>query len=672
MITLTRSGLTLNFSEGLFPAEGSSDVPVQYINDTDEYIDYIVTPICGWIQSNGLPKSSICEYADGIIKIPAGAFLQSGTISIAIQMTDPSNSSHIEVTYQAVANVQKVPNASIKLPAEPIWHKFITDYMNQYFDSEFDDRIQFWINENQVTFDEWFEQIVGKLGSDPAGELQLQINDIVHGPTKVNNAANADSSTNAMKLNNQDASYYATRLSVDTERRERKQEIDVERKRINQFIKLPEGSTTGDAELMDIRVGANGVTYNTAGEAVREQNSELRQMLDGRELQQNRGYLDSSGGLHKEDWNDKNNYVELTNVNTNTILFYSGSYGATDWGLVFGYYDDGTAIKLLNSKSDGYDDEIITITDPLITTVRAWSSVEHKPLKCRYYTIKDAFDKISKIDEKHEPYEIVVDINGKGHFTDIKSAIEYVKTNYDVEHKPVTIFIKNGIYEVSNDMTSYPYYALNTGGNKINLLGESMEDVIIKNTCTSKKHGAVLNIGGDCSVENLTIENIADSSFTLETLTDGVNPYCIHNDTTGSDESYHYKTVVRNCKLYSECHCPVGAGLRHNQTQVYDNVQCIYAENSVIQGQGALYVHGAHTTGFIAKGLEVKDCVLVSFNGKPALTTIDIENMQSMSEIEQSFIRNVTSTTGATEVSLSAPDNKTIYSKGNSNSLLNK
>ncbi|MEF2782857.1 MAG: hypothetical protein U0N20_07170, partial [Clostridium sp.] len=157
MITLTRSGLTLNFSEGLIPAEGSSDVPIQYINDKDEYQDYIITPIVGWIQVNGLTKTSICEYSDGIIKIPVGAFIQSGIISIAIKMIDPSDSSHIEVTYQAVANVQKAPNAYIKLPSEPTWQKIITDYMNQYFDSEFDNRIQFWINENQVTFDEWFK-----------------------------------------------------------------------------------------------------------------------------------------------------------------------------------------------------------------------------------------------------------------------------------------------------------------------------------------------------------------------------------------------------------------------------------------------------------------------------------------------------------------------------------
>lgn len=50
--------------------------------------------------------------------------------------------------------------------------------------------------------------------------------------------------------------------------------------RVNEMTSLEEGSTTGDAELADIRVGADGTQYVNAGTAVREQISELKSALN--------------------------------------------------------------------------------------------------------------------------------------------------------------------------------------------------------------------------------------------------------------------------------------------------------------------------------------------------------------------------------------------------------
>ena len=119
------------------------------------------------------------------------------------------------------------------------------------------DLSQFKENE-QAEFLEWFEKIKGQLGEDAAGNLQNQIFGIEN--------------------------YFNDKISK--EKSERLYEIEVERQRINQLTKLGEGSTTGDAELQDIRVGFDGKMYANAGESVRTND---RNILD---FSMNEDFLD--------------------------------------------------------------------------------------------------------------------------------------------------------------------------------------------------------------------------------------------------------------------------------------------------------------------------------------------------------------------------------------------
>lgn len=58
------------------------------------------------------------------------------------------------------------------------------------------------------------------------------------------------------------------------------EEINVERKRINNLASLEEGSTTGDAELMDARVDKAGNVHENAGEHIRNATSQLSSEID--------------------------------------------------------------------------------------------------------------------------------------------------------------------------------------------------------------------------------------------------------------------------------------------------------------------------------------------------------------------------------------------------------
>ena len=94
-------------------------------------------------------------------------------------------------------------------------------------------------------------------------------------------------------------------------------EIDVANDRIDQLV-APTGEAPSEAEILDARVGANGVTYDALGNAIRGQVSDLTNDLAKISTE----ILDTTGDVVPIN-------VELGSLNTNTgaeSARYDGSY----------------------------------------------------------------------------------------------------------------------------------------------------------------------------------------------------------------------------------------------------------------------------------------------------------------------------------------------------------
>lgn len=215
-----------------------------------------------------------------------------------------------------------------------------------------------------------------------------------------------------------------------------KSELAVERARIDSLSKLSEGSTTGDAELIDLRIGADGVTYGNAGDAVRTQISNLKGELGDinknvfdtnkiSDLVLTYGYIKADGSI-AGNGTDTNwvhsNYLDVSD----TYSIYAELYGAGSIVSIIACYDENKNYVQSSSLIQASFKNEFVIPDG-IKYIRITTTVINKDKsfigKFISDSINDALfatnckiasltDEIAYLYEYKESYETVVDVDG--------------------------------------------------------------------------------------------------------------------------------------------------------------------------------------------------------------------------------------------------------------------
>ena len=162
-------------------------------------------------------------------------------------------------------------------------------------------------------------EVMNKLQSVAAYKIQLDRNtaDISENADAIEAEAAARAAADTTLQNNINAEA-STRATQDA----------VLSARMDTFSSLPSGSTAGNAELLDIRVAADGTTYPSAGDAVRGQVDDLKSLLDYQgdwfktELSITDGYfIDSHGDITASDEYSYTDFIPVDKGETLYVLF---------------------------------------------------------------------------------------------------------------------------------------------------------------------------------------------------------------------------------------------------------------------------------------------------------------------------------------------------------------
>ena len=437
------------------------------------------------------------------------------------------------------------------------------------------------------------------------------------------------------------------RAQISAEAAARSTEDAVLSARMDKFTKLPDGSisTAADAELVDIRVKADGTKASTAGNAVREQISGLQDkiissqnLFDMRKLTDGFYYSGSASGIQITQNPDFE--CLLMSVEQGT------TYTMTGWGYTSSFYTaEGVRSKTFKVGNGTPSTDTVTFTVPdgsgltqMSVNLRKDTNNRNTFMIVKGNTLPEYVPYYNTL--YASPYctidEVTEVVSGKtyyvGNDTENHSLMALLDSLKNDASKKI-IYINAGEYDVFSEIGGRDFlstisddalwtdvsvivppntHIIGLGYVALNYM-PSASDITSDNavSCISP-----LNVRGNCIIENITI-NAKNCR------------YCIHDETSGLPEYDGAEKIFRNviCHKYKNDYNPAvkvtsgqayASGINKRTKYLFENCEFI-SDDSI-----AWSTHNRNMGAYDGASIIHKNCIFIG--GAPSYGAVRFGN----------------------------------------------
>ena len=255
--------------------------------------------------------------------------------------------------------------------------------------------------------------------------------------------------------------------SEQLEQKATKQEVEIERKRIDLLTKIEDNQTEGNTELLDIRIGADGIAYDTAGKAVREQFKKANsKILKNKSLILNSSFVEKGSGES----------LNFKNTREGTRLYINGFkrniknlFNKDKVEMLDGFWQTDTGTMIAGEGNYGF---LFDVTDKIGESITV-SEITPTPGDAKYISIFSEKPEANSVPMVFDKFKVSTEFKGRSYATvPVPSGAKYLFVWYGAysESADINHYLDTMQIEVSNVPHKYVPY----DGFKITACGKNV------------------------------------------------------------------------------------------------------------------------------------------------------------------------------------------------------